>query len=295
MPKGLTSKQEKAWAKAKKVVKQQKGKKKLTKNEWPLVMHITKKIDKSASSIRIEPFESLVDRAVKIVEQELGSGALSKVKTIVLESGVSDHYGQVKSDHPDTIFLSFNRIRTELANAGEGAVVRQLAETIVHELGHLEADFKGGETPAEAKAHNFVTKYDARVAFVAQIQMASIVKLAHKLDSDNQPHLADLCDSVFDQIKIADLQSDPNRLITGIVGLISYLADGVKPENRSKYVRNFENRLAQLAGENLAGRKNNPGAGIGAVSSLMKNLLSGQDPSTVSKVLRQVIMQLRRL
>jgi hypothetical protein len=295
MPKGLTPKQEKAWERAKKVVKKEKGKKTLKKKDWPLVVHITKEMAKSASSVRIEPFESLVDRAVKIVEQELGSGALSKVKTIILEPNQSDHYGQVHSDEADTIYLSFSRIKSELANKGDDEVVRQLAQTIVHELGHLEADFKGGEGPAESKAQNFISRYDSRQAGLAHIQVASIVKLAHELDIAGHTVLADFCDCVFDQVKIADLRSRPNEFIASVVGVIRYLADGVKPEGRKKYLWNFENRLGRLVAQDLAGRNKNPGAGIGAVSSLMKNILAGQHPATINNILRKIVVQLRSL
>lgn len=295
MPKGLTPKQEKAWAKAKKVVQDQKGKKKLKKKDWPLVMHITKEMSKSASSVRIEPFESLVDKAVKKVEEHLGSGALSQVKTIVLEPSNPGYYGRVKSDEPDTIYLSFNRIKTELANSGEEAVVRQLAETISHELGHLESKFTGGENPAESKAHSFLAKHDAKEAAIQELHVNAIVRLAHQLDQDGHTQLADMCDAIFKPKVALAFGSNPTQMVDGIVALISYLSDRVKPENRRGYIENFSSKLTQLAGENLPGRKNNPGAGIGAVSSLIKNLLSGQDPATVNTVLRKVITKLRAL
>lgn len=189
MPAGVvkTKKDEKYWDKSKKNVRESKGKpqSKFKDQDWGLVQHIFalrkkkhegkgKKKKKKAGpdipmikrakfNIVVEPFEPLVDKAMDLIESKApGTLTNQKVQKVVVESEAGDHLGKVQSDEPGVIFISVNKIKNLLgANQNEDEVVRQIALTIAHELGHIRDEMKGGEGPAETAEREMAQKIDA--------------------------------------------------------------------------------------------------------------------------------------
>jgi hypothetical protein len=179
------------------------------------------RLEKSAAQVRIEPFESIVDRAVKLLEKEMGSDILAGVDTIVLESSSSDHYGQVRSSEPGTIYVSFNRLKGERSSATDDELVVHVAEILAHEAGHLKANFEGGEAPAEAKEREFLAKLKSHPPAISGYRYNSIVRLANHLDLVGRSDLADLCDAAWDKRAISHELKDPAGLAKKIAQISS--------------------------------------------------------------------------
>ena len=113
-------------------------------------------------NIKIEPQESLIQKAVDLLKREDPS-FFQGVRKIV--SGDEPNYGHVESgpgkDHT-VIHVNFPRISREVKQKMQGApqeeiekeIARQIGSTIAHERGHVfsfhpEMGFQGGESPAE--------------------------------------------------------------------------------------------------------------------------------------------------
>lgn len=113
-------------------------------------------------NIKIEPQETLIQKAVELVKKE-DPNFFQGVRKIV--SGDEPNYGHVESGpgkDPTVIHVNFPRISREVKQRMQGApqeeiekeIARQIGSTIAHERGHVfsfdpQSGFKGGEAPAE--------------------------------------------------------------------------------------------------------------------------------------------------
>ena len=111
-------------------------------------------------NVRIEPMESVVQKAVDLLKQK-DPNYFKGVRSVVLNASGSS-YGHVESGpdkDPSIINLNFARIKQEVMSKGGSKedIVRAVAEIIAHEKGHVasykpEQGFVGGENPAEQEA-----------------------------------------------------------------------------------------------------------------------------------------------
>lgn len=110
----------------------------------------------------IMPGETLIRKAVSRLNNK-NPGFFKNVKEIRVAPGGSGYaYVTNKPDSLGVIFLDFNRIKTEISSrminqpkeALNEQIITSLAETIAHEVGHLDAKLEGGEFPAEQKARD---------------------------------------------------------------------------------------------------------------------------------------------
>lgn len=106
----------------------------------------------------IMPGEEAIRKAVSRLNTKF-PGFFSKVKEIrVAPGGVG--YGFVNNKEMGVIFLDLNRIKTTIEGRFIGAsdeqkkeaLISALAETISHEVGHIQDELQHGEFPAEEKA-----------------------------------------------------------------------------------------------------------------------------------------------
>jgi hypothetical protein len=109
--------------------------------------------DIDSPQIRIEPYEELIDCAVKII-QALEPNYFQGVETIKVMP--SSAYGHVSSDDPAVININIDRIKQELKSANGRSPAAVAAAVIAHERGHVsdfspEAGFQGGEGVAETE------------------------------------------------------------------------------------------------------------------------------------------------
>jgi hypothetical protein len=112
--------------------------------------------------VRIEPQETLIDKAVQKLKQ-MQPNYFIGVRKIV--SGPESHYGHVTDkDDPAIIHINFPRIKSEVEKSLSGMPKEQVDEEIInkivsvlaHEAGHVksydkERGFVGNEAPAIAE------------------------------------------------------------------------------------------------------------------------------------------------
>ena len=111
---------------------------------------------RDSPNINIQPYEEGVSKAVKKLQQIdpryfVGISNINVVPAVV--------YGYVKSgpnQDPSNVFINAQRIKTEMKNSSEDAIVDAIAAVIAHEVGHVRSyvegkGFVGGEAPAEAE------------------------------------------------------------------------------------------------------------------------------------------------
>lgn len=293
MPKYLSKAQEKTWKKAKKAFESQSGRKP-GKKDWPLVMHIFKNMSKTAANIVIEPYEKYVQDGIELAEKVMGSGYFSGIKKIIVQPGQTHHYGEVISSEPDAIYISADRIEREFASSPLERAF-QMAATLCHETGHIKSKFQGGENPALAEEQKFAHLFEEKIKanpkdfekFTKQSSHAAeIVRMAHVADAGGHSAAADFLDTLV--IKNAAEQIDAEQIINGIGSLMNYMVSRVSPENRSAFKQSIIRKISQISTE-LAQKKKNPSAGIGAVFGLLKNLLAGLDASQISYIMGQIL------
>ena len=107
--------------------------------------------DVNSPQIRIEPYEEVIDCAVKVI-QAIEPNYFQGIETIKVMP--SSAYGHVSSDEPSVINVNIDRIKNELQNAEGRNAVAVAAAVIAHERGHVsdfspETGFPGGEGVAE--------------------------------------------------------------------------------------------------------------------------------------------------
>jgi hypothetical protein len=112
-------------------------------------------------NIIIEPFESIVDAAVKKIKN-IEPNYFKGIKRIKVVP--SNNYGHVKSgpnEDPTVVFINATRLKNELQNTPDDEMVNLVASVIAHEVGHVrsfnpEQGFVGGETPAEQEENRIL-------------------------------------------------------------------------------------------------------------------------------------------
>lgn len=220
-------------------------------------------------NVIIEPFEPLVEKAIRLIENDFPQ-YFSGVNKIILEPGSPNHFGRVKSEQPDTIFVSLDKIKSFMSNADELDVIKQIAGTLAHEMGHLNSDFQGGEAPAEQEEAEVMNRL--RNKTLASMYERKFIKEAFVPD-----------------------YSSPDTLSDSLLRIISHFSQKVKPENRQKYIMNISNRILDVSPNDIASRQKNPGGGVGSTISLVKNLLAGQPFDLVNNTLSMLKNKIDRL
>lgn len=314
MPKWLDKKDEKLWEKAKAIVEHTKDKpeSKFKDRDWGLVMHIMNNmrpkkkkkkssevplsLKKEAISIVIAPFEPIIQKAAEAIEK-IQPGYFYSIKKIVVEqsqeSGDPFHYGKVKSTEPDTIYISMSAVRSAASSAqGEEEMVRAVAGILAHEMGHLKAKLQGGEGPAESEEHRILDM----LSHASLSDISELIKIANELDTAGWHKEASVIDAKvnnkigINKVAFANPYINPDDVADTIVRIIYHFAQKVKPDSQANYLRNFAEKLRKIDDISLSTRKKNPGAGLGASISIIKNLLAGHNRLEINKILTRVLM-----
>jgi len=110
----------------------------------------------NSPTILVEPYDTLVEKAVKRL-REKDPNFFVGVKKIVVAP--SPQYGHVSSDEHTVVHLNASRVKSELSGKPEEQQVDTLASIIAHEVAHVKSfkgdQFVGGETPAQAAEKDF--------------------------------------------------------------------------------------------------------------------------------------------
>lgn len=320
MPKWLDKKDEKRWEKAKAIVEHTKDKSesKFKDRDWGLVMHIMKNmrpkkkkkkksselplsIKKEAISIVIAPFEPIIQKAAEAIEK-IQPGYFSSIKKIVVEqspeAGDPFHYGKVKSSEPDTIYVSMSAVRSAVSSAqGEEEVIRAVAGILAHEMGHLKAKLQGGEGPAESEEHRILDM----LSNASMTEISELIKIANELDEAGWHKEASIIDIKINnkiginKVAFANPYINPDDVADTIIRIIYHFAQKVKVDSQTNYLRNFADKLRKIDDIALSTRKKNPGAGLGASISIIKNLLAGHNRIEISQILSRVLAGISKI
>lgn len=271
-------------------------------------------LTKQGFDISVEPYQSMVNDAIKNIQQRNPNyfqytdlnGKPVTVKHVVLEAGAPGHFGKVQSDKPDTIFVSFSAIENAINSAGSKdpeAIITAIQEVLFHEMGHLKDNFKGGEGPAEAEANKmkaqFATSSTLLELIVEALCESGYELHAHQLYAEASLIDAALADHGFIKKSFGDVGNAGNsqpiqnytaeELAQSIIRLVFHFKSGVKTENQHGYIDNIKRRLSTVNTMEIASKRKNPGAGVGATISVLKNILGGANPQFIQEVLTQVI------
>lgn len=230
-------------------------------------------IFKTAINITIKPYEPLIEKAIKLLPPNYLEQA--GVKEIVIEPGSPQHFGKVQSDDNTKIYISLEKIKSTLNN-DEETMVSAIAEILAHEVGHLRANFEGGESPADTE------ELKMRELLKANIE-PKILKRAY------------LYQNKLNKVAIVKPFSSPYELSTSVVKLIENFAQKVKPEKQHQYIQKIVDSLSKIDPYLLSEQSKNPGGGIGATISLVKNLLMGYPPSIVQQTLISILQKAKQL
>lgn len=247
-------------------------------------------LSKKAFQITVQPYDHLVQEALQSMQSKLGadyfsytdkSGKKVVIDKIVLEAGDPGHFGMVRSDNPSTIYLSLDKIKKAITGVSqdeaEDIIQKAIIEVLSHEKGHLDANFEGGEAPAEQESHKIMPRfsYQGRSKLLVALNMIGEHELAKQA-------------YVNPNVK-------PNDVAQSILRLIYHFVQKVKPEGQQKYVQNIGRKLMQTDVMEMASRRKNPGAGVGGINSMVKHILAGEDPSVISSVIQKVVEGLQKM
>lgn len=127
-------------------------------------------------NVRVEPQESLIEKAVQEIKSKIDPNYFKNVRSIV--SGPMSGYGEVRSggsEDPNVIHLNFQRIKSEVTNKVkaanpqatqqdiDNAIVAGIVETLTHEKGHIKGLGQGEifapESLAEQEAREMMQRY----------------------------------------------------------------------------------------------------------------------------------------
>jgi hypothetical protein len=245
-------------------------------------------LSKSALAVTVEPYQSLVNEVMMAIESKR-PGYFGPVKRVVLEQGSPDHFGMVRTDKPDTIFISFQKIQNAVAGVNNvQAMKAALCEVLTHEMGHLKSNFQGGESPAEAEesAMKSVCEETATTASL-------FLQTAQELGGTEEKLLMK---GLGIKTAMINTEVSPHELSQSILRILYHFGQKVNPENQARYIDNLKGKLySQLNPMEISGKKKNPGAGVGASISIIKNMLSGEDLETVNSTLQLVLEGLLHL
>lgn len=219
-------------------------------------------------NVVVEPYEPLVNEAIRLIESRQPH-YFDGVSKIILEQGNPQYFGKVQSDQKDVIFISIQKLKSALAGASEEDLVHQIAEVLAHEMGHLKADFEGGEPPAEKEE-------EAMRSLLRDMRAARYESKLYK-----QAYIKPF--------------SDPVELADSILRIVYHFAQKVNPENQRHYLENVFERVRGIVPGEVSSRERNPGGGIGSTVSLIKNILAGLPLETVSATLSLVDQRIMEL
>jgi hypothetical protein len=234
-------------------------------------------------NVIIEPYEPIIYKAILAIETKYPH-YFDGINRIILEQGDPGHFGKVHSDQPDTIFVSIQKVRGALSGRSEEEIVQQVAEILAHEMGHINAQFEGGEAPAEAEEASM------REALSSSLQRN--IRAAHyirKLERDLWKQAG------LEKAAYVSPTSSPSELANSIMRIVYHFAQKVDPDHQQNYFSNVSNRLHDVTPGEIASRPRNPGGGIGTTISLIKNILAGQPIETIGATLSLVNEQLGHL
>jgi hypothetical protein len=117
-------------------------------------------------------------------------------------------------------------------------------------------------------------------------EIIHVVALAHILDRQGFVSQADSLDA----FAAGELQIySPDAFGRSIAEIINASVRSVKPENQAKFRQSMLNKVMQLNSSELSAKNRNPGAAIGAVSAMLKNMLSGKDSLTIAAVIKAIV------
>lgn len=237
---------------------------------------------KTALQIAIEPYNSIVMDAVREIE-ERQPGYFNDVDKIVIEPGAPSHFGMVKSDEPKTIFVSLDKIKAAINQDDPDRMLAALREVLSHEMGHLKSKFQGGEAPAESESRRMEQMFS-----VSDQDLDLMITVAHSLDKAGLRKEADIVDASIRKEAVVTQVSNPLELSQTILRILYHFVQKVKPENQNKYIQSLRNRLLRVNPLELSEKAPNPGAGVGASLSIVKNILGGHNQQEVSETMRLV-------
>lgn len=251
---------------------------------------------KNSTSIRIEPYEKIIEDAIKIAESVMGSSYFSEFDSVVVESGGPSHYGKINSSNPKQIFISVSKIISEFSSDKLEQLL-QVAATLIHEAAHAKSNFMGGEGPAVSAEKEFADRLAKKLKekpdFLNEYKKANIdtqralTAFAHMCDSLRFLKCADYIDK-----RSADAISNPLNFAIAVAQLINGSIEEVRPESKESFRGSMRSKIEELLSDSLSERKKNPSASIGAISSLLKNMLGGQNPAEIQMILSEVLRRI---
>jgi hypothetical protein len=244
---------------------------------------------KTAFQITVEPYNSVVNEELTNMSSHLGqnyfsytdkTGKTIQINKVVLEDGDPGHFGMVRSDNPSTIYLSLNKIRSATSGSiDEKAMRAAIREILAHEMGHWKDNMQGGEGPAETEANRVKGLFSNQTFFslrtIAELEAAELFNEA-----------AIIRRSIGIKNAFLDTHLQPQDVSASILRIIYHFVQKVKPENQRRYVLGLVRKFQAIDLNGLALKHKNPGGGVGQVMALVKNILAGLEPSTITDTMR---------
>lgn len=316
MPQVRSKSEEKKWQRAKAIVSETSDKKEssFSDRDWALTNHIfqnmkTKKrkssksvplsVTKKATSVVIAPFEPIIEKAIALIEKSQ-PGYFSSVKKIVVEQSVEAgdpfHFGKVKSDEMDTIYVSMNAVRSAMSSSqSEDQMVRAVASVLAHEMGHLKANMGGGEGPAEAEESRIMNLLSNSSESSNEVLLALAIELNAAGFKKEAAVVNTYALSYISKTALPGNFVSTDEVANTIIRIVYHFTQKVKTEKQKPYIDNIRRRLIALDQIELSTKKKNPGAGVGASISIIKNLLSGHNQLEINRILGRVAEGLTKL
>lgn len=119
---------------------------------------------------------------------------------------------------------------------------------------------------------------------------AAMVHLAHSLRRSQMFSEAKMVKQAQGG-KQPTLPLPPQETAYSLYRIILHMIQRASPEKRTQYLNSMRRSLNKLNALDIAMKRSNPQAGVGAAINIIKNILIGQDPGIINSVL----MELRRL
>jgi hypothetical protein len=270
------------------------------------VRSIKRALPAATSSLKtaaVVPFDPLVDQAWQSIKTRSRASAQQGERVLNLDEidvipvrGGHPAFAWVKSDEPNNVYVAIDKIKQEVHSWDnpqeqmEEILIGALRHAIGHELGHLTSKFQPGESAAEQKAHQI------EQPFAQEMPVAFAQSLIGELESQGWLVEAHLIRKAYG-IKVAyvEPQMNPQELAQSLLRIIYHFAQKVKPESQRGYLENLRRKLYTVNVMEMMNKRKNPGAGVGASVSIMKNILGGEEPGVVQEAMRQVVMGINRL
>lgn len=119
--------------------------------------------------------------------------------------------------------------------------------------------------------------------------VAKAAALANSLDQAGLFAEADLIDNRL--LKEGEGVLSPQEAAYSLYRILMHLQQRAGPENQASFLNNLRKGLAKVNAIDIASKKPNPAAAVGAAVNIIKNILMGQDPTVISTT----IMELQRM